>query len=268
MQQFIDYLDTALPDIPGDKILYKFKRNLLDEMNARYLEVSRRGITDQKVITDLIISEHPNVRGECFKYAQSVTAKKRARMRVLLRVIGSAIYFIAMTLLFIVASFASNGISHTWLIIVDGILLWLSYILTLGVVKITSLRRIFHIFARILLGFDIMIFSVAAFLFAQIGLGFSKGWVLIIAGVALVFVGDAAYAHFTKVRFAMINYLIYVPIIATMLYIILSSLYILSWSTGWILIILSLLLDVVLMYASVLRNRNYKREVIDTWQEN
>lgn len=268
MQQFIDYLDSALPDIPGDKTLYKFKRNLLDEMNARYLEVSRRGITNQKVITDLVISEHPNVRGECFKYAQSVTAKKRAKTRVLMRIIGSAIYFIAMILLFIVASFSANGPAHTWLIIVDGILLWVSYILTLGVVKITSLKRIFHVFARLLLGVDIMVFSVAAFLFTQIALGVSKGWVLIIAGVALAFVGDAAYAHFTKVKFAIINYLLYIPVIATMLYIILASLNVTSWGKGWILIILSLLVDVIVMYASMLKNRNYKREVIDSWQEN
>ena len=268
MQQFIDYLDSALPDLHNDKILYKFKRNLLEEMNARYLEISRRGITDQKVITDLVISEHPNVRGECFKYAQSATAAKRAKTRVLLRVIGSAIYFIALILLIIVAKFYANGISHTWLIFVDGTLLWISYMLSLAVAKITSFKRIFHIFARLLLSVDIMVFSVAAFLFVQIALGFSKGWVLIIAGVALAFVGDAAYAHFTKVKFAIINYLLYIPIISTMLYIIFASLNVTSWGKGWILIILSLLVDVIVMYASLLKNRHYKLEVIASWQEN
>ena len=53
-----------------------------------------------------------------------------------------------------------------------------------------------------------------------------------------------------------------------MLYIILSALHVLSWSTGWILIILSLFLDVVIMYASVLKNRRYNQEVVDAWQEN
>lgn len=266
MQQFIDYLDSSLPDKHSDKILYKFKRKLLDEMNERYLEVSRRGITNQKVITDLIISEHADVQQEYEKFHSGEMAKKRAKRRVLTRVIGSAVYFIAMIILFVVMNF--NGVSHTWLLLVDGLLLWICYLLTLGVVKITSFKRIFHIFARILLGFDVMIFSVAAFLFAQIGLGFSRGWVLIIAGVALALVADGAYAHFTKVRFAIINYLIYIPIIATMLYIVLSALHITAWGTGWLLIILSLLVDVIIMYASVLSNRRYKQEVIDTWQEN
>ena len=266
MQQFIDYLDSSLPDKHNDKILYKFKRRLLDEMNERYLEVSRRGITNQKVITDLIISEHADIQKEYDKYYSGEMAKKKAQRRVLTRVIGSAIYFIAMIILFVVMNFYS--IPHTWLLLVDGFLLWICYILTLGVIKITSFKRIFHIFARLLLGFDVLIFSVAAFLFVQIGIGFSRGWVLIIAGIALIFVCDAAYAHFTKVRFAIIYYLTYIPIIATMLYIVLSALYILSWGTGWLLIILSLLVDVIIMYASVLSNRRYKQEVIDTWQEN
>ena len=266
MQQFIDYLDSSLPDQHNDKILYKFKRKLLDEMNARYLEVSRRGITNQKVITDLIISEHSDVQQEYDKYHNSEMAKKRAQRRVLTRIIGSAIYFIAMIILFIVSNIFFDGLRHTWLILVDGLLLWICYILTLGVAKITTFKRIFHIFARLLLGFDVVIFSVAAFLFVQIGLGFSRGWVLIIAGIALSLIADGAYAHFTRVRFAIINYLIYIPIIATMLYVILSALYILSWGTGWLLIILSLLVDVIIMYASVLSNRRYKQEVIDTWQ--
>ena len=268
MQQFIDYLDSSLPDKHNDKILYKFKRKLLDEMNARYLEVSRRGITNQKVITDLIISEHADIKQEYEKYNGEVLAKKRAQRRVLTRIIGSAIYFISLIILFVVLNIFFDGIRHTWLLLVDGLLVWICYMLTLGVVKITSFKRIFHIFARLLLSFDVVIFSVAAFLFVQIGLGFSRGWVLIIAGIAMAFVADGAYAHFTKVRFAIINYLIYIPIVATMLYVILSALYILSWGTGWLLIILSLLVDVIIMYASVLSNKRYKQEVIDTWQEN
>ena len=266
MQQFIDYLDSSLPDKHNDKILYKFKRRLLDEMNGRYLEVSRRGITNQKVITDLIISEHADVKEEYQKFHSGEVAKRRAKARVLTRIIGSAIYFIAMIILSIVLGF--NGVPHIWLLAVDGFLVWICYMLTLGVIKITSLKRIFHIFARLLLGFDVLIFSVAAFLFVQIGMGFSRGWVLIVAGVGLIFVADAAYVHFTKVRFAIIYYLIYIPIIATMLYIVLSALYVLSWGTGWLLIILSLLVDVIIMYASVLSNKRYKQEVIDTWQEN
>ncbi|MCH5317008.1 MAG: hypothetical protein J1E05_03460 [Eubacterium sp.] len=268
MQQFIDYLDHALPDDYGNKILYKFKRKLLDEMNARYLEVSRRGITNQKVITDLIISEHADIKAEYRKYSSEIMAKKRAKNRVIIRIIGSAVYLVGLLIVFLLVSIPTEAWGRTWVIPVDGLLLWICYLLTLGVAKITSFKKIFHIFARILLGFDVMLFFVAAFLLVFGAFRISIGWVLIIMGVAAVLIADSAYIHFTKVRFAIINYLIYIPIIATMFYIILSAMHILSWGTGWLLIIMSLFVDVIFMYASALRNRRYKQEVIDTWQEN
>ncbi len=268
MQQFIEYLDSALPDRGTDKILYKFKRELLDEMNDRYLEVSRRGITNQRVITDLIISEHQDIAGEYKAYHDKQAAKRRAKARMVTRIIGSLVYFVGMIVLFFALSFSTDRWGHTWLVIVDGILLWLFYILTVAAKKITSFKRIFHIFARILLAGAIMILSVAVFLFCLVALSYPKSWVILIAGIAMMFIVDAAYTYITKVRFAIIYYLIYIPIIATMLYIILSGLYILSWSTGWILIILSLFLDVVVMYISMVRNRRYNQEVVDQWQEN
>lgn len=99
-------------------------------------------------------------------------------------------------------------------------------------------------------------------------IGFLKSWVIVIAGVALIFVVDGIYMYRTKVRLAIINWLIYIPVVATMLYIILSGLGILAWNTGWMLIIVSLGLDLIVMYASLARNRKYKQEVVDAWQEN
>ena len=113
----------------------------------------------------------------------------------------------------------------------------MAYLLSLGVGKITSMKRIFHIFARILLAMDVMVLTVAAFLFSLVMIGFLKSWVIVIAGVALIFVVDGIYMYRTKVRLAIINWLIYIPVVATMLYIILSGLGILAWNTGWMLII-------------------------------
>lgn len=41
MEQFIRFIDNQLPDQYGNEILFKFKRKLLEEMNQRYLEVSK-----------------------------------------------------------------------------------------------------------------------------------------------------------------------------------------------------------------------------------
>ena len=115
---------------------------------------------------------------------------------------------------------------------------------------------------------DVMVVTVAVFLFSLVMIGFLRSWVIVIAGVAAMFVADALYACFTKRKLAIIICLIYIPAVAAMLYIILSALGILAWNTGWMLIIFSLVLDFVLMYTSMSRNKRYKQEVIDTWKEN
>ena len=183
------------------------------------------------------------------------------------------LYILCIIVLFLGISFmyramGMNVWGKTWLIVVDGILLWVVYLLNLGVKKLTSLRRIFHLFARICLGMEVMVLSVAVFLFVLVIVGYPKSWIILIAGVAAIFIADAVYAAATKRKLRMINYLIYIPAVATMLYIILSAVGVLMWNTGWMLIIFSLVLDFLVMYASFARNRQYKQEVVDTWKEN
>lgn len=268
MEQFIKYIDYKLPDQKGNEILFKFKRKLLDEMNERYLEVSQRGISDSKVISDLVISEHPEPEKDYREFYINETAAERTKRNIIVNVVGSVIYILGAVILFLGISFLTHKWGQTWLIVVDGILLWVAYLLTLGVKKLTSMRRFFHLFARILLAMDVMVVTVSVFLFSLVMIGFSRSWVIVIAGVAAMFVSDALYAYFTKRKLAIIIYLIYIPSVATMLYIILSALGILAWNTGWMLIIFSLVLDFAVMYISMARNSRYKQEVIDTWKEN
>ncbi len=273
MEQFIRFIDNQLPDQYGNEILFKFKRKLLEEMNQRYVEVSKRGISNQRVISDLIISEHPDVKKEYDAFYITETAAQRTRRNIIMNVVGSVLYILCIIVLFLGISFmyramGMNVWGKTWLIVVDGILLWVVYLLNLGVKKLTSLRRIFHLFARICLGMEVMVLSVAVFLFVLVIVGYPKSWIILIAGVAAIFIADAVYAAATKRKLRMINYLIYIPAVATMLYIILSAVGVLMWNTGWMLIIFSLVLDFLVMYASFARNRQYKQEVVDTWKEN
>lgn len=268
MEQFIQYLDTSLPDRDGGEILYKFKKKTLDEMNDRYLEVSQRGISNQKVISDLVISEHPNLENEYKAFYNSATAAAKTKRKILLNVIGSAVYILGIVIVFLAVSFVTQHWGQTWLIVVDGILLWVAYLLSLGVKKITSMRRIFHIFARILLALDVMVLTVAVFLFTLVMIGFAKSWLIVIAGIALMFAADAVYITVTKQKLAIIYYLIYIPAAAAMLYIIFSAIGITAWSSGWLLIIFSLFIDMLIIYISIARNKREKREVIDAWKEN
>lgn len=267
MEQFIKYIDSELPPQKNNDLLYRFKRSVLDEMNARYSEVMQRGITNTKVITDLVISEYPNLQSDFEKFTIQQKAKNKTRRRLILNTAGSVIYLLCIIISFLGISFLTHKWAYTWLIVVDGILLWVVYLLHLSMKKILTFKKIFHIFARLVFAGGLMVLSVAIFLFVRIMTGNTLSWLILIAGVASMFIGDAVFSVVTKRRLAVLSILLYIPVVATMLYIILSAAAIIPWNAGWILIIISLIIDFLIIAVRIGINKKHKQEVIDTWQE-
>ena len=268
MERFIDYINGALPDKRGDKLRYQFKKQLLDEMNARAVEVTGRGgIASRKVVEDLIISEHPDLPAEYAAYHQKKTAQIKTRRGIIGNILGSVVYILLLVTVFLMVSFSTHAWSMTWIIVVDGILLWVVYLLLLGVKKFTSMKRIFHIFARIALFGAVVNVTVAAFLFLVALTDWPHTWLLVIVGLILAFVGDGLYATLTKAKLTIFYWLLYIPVIATFLFIIVGVLHLLAWNVAWLIIPLSLVLDVAVIVAAMARNRAEKMEVTDIWNE-
>ena len=266
-ERFITYIERSLPDRPGDKILFQIKREMLDEMTAMDKTVEKRGLRDEKVREDLIISEYPDLPGRYAAYYDKKTEKQRTKRNFIANAIGSAAYILLLLVAFLGISFATDAWGRTWVIMVDGILLWIDYLLMIGVVKITSMRRVFHIFARILLGIAVMVAAVAVFLVCMAVLHMPYSWLIIIAGIAAVFAADSIYISVTRQKLAVIFYLAYIPAAAAMVYILLGAPGIIPWAPGWIMIPLSLLIDAAIIAALILRNKKIAREVAKHWNE-
>ncbi len=270
MENFINYINTALPDQHGNNILYKFKKKTLDEMTQRANEITSRGITDRKVIDDLIISEYPNLAEDYKQYYAKERSAQNAKRNVILNIVGSAIYLLLVVVVYLGISFATKAWNMTWAIVVDGVLLWVVYLLTLGIRKFTSMKRIFHIFARMFLGGAIIITTVAVFLFV---LAITDGttqnrWLIVIFGLMAMFICDGIYAVAAKHRLAIINWLLYIPVLATFAFIVIGALALLPWNIAWIVIPLSLIIDLAIILISIGKNKLEKLEVADLWNEN
>lgn len=268
MKKFIEYIDSCLPDEKGNKILFAFKRKTLDEMNEEFKTASSRGIENEDVFSDLIISKHNDLKGDYEKFYHEETITNKRKRNVILNIAGSVIYILVLIIAFLGISFLTHAWGQTWLIVVDGILIWIAYLLSIGVNKISQMRRIFHVFARIILAIEVMVVSVAVFLFSMAYLHVEKSWLIVIAGIAAMFICDGIYIAIKKQKLAIINYLIYIPVVSTMLYIILSAIGLLAWNTGWLLIIFGLVLDFIVIFASLAENKKYEQEVYDSWKEN
>lgn len=267
MEKFIEYIEKSLPQNSSNDILYKFKRKTLNDMTERANEITARGISDKNVVSDLIISEYPDLTGDYNKYYKEKTAAQRTKKAFLFNLVGSLAYILILIISYLGISFATQDWGQTWLIIVNGICLWVCYILTLGTVKITSMRRFLHPIARLMLGGAVIIFFVTVFLFCLVILKNPSSWIIVIAGIALMFVCDGVYAKITRQKLAVLSYIVYIPAIAAMLYIILGATHILAWSVGWVIIPLSLLADLAVIFAAISKNTKVEQEVEDVWKE-
>lgn len=268
MERFYEYIEKSLPDKNNDRILYKFKKETLDSMTARANELTARGLKDNDVISDLIISEYKDIVNVYKAYAVEKRKKERKRRFAIANVIGCVIYVLMLLIVFLGLSFSTGAWGTTWVIMVDGILLLISYLLTLGISRILEMKRVFHILARILLAINIVVISVAVFIFMMAVLHIPHSWVIVFGGLLAMFVADATFASATKQKLAIINWLAYIPAMSAMIFVIIGALSIVKWSVAWVIIPLSLVLDLIIMLISISRNNRYDEEVIDTWKEN
>lgn len=268
MKAFIEYLESAMPNTNHDKMRFQFQRDLLNTMNERYMEVSSRGIEDKKVILDLIISEHKDLESEYHQYYLEKTAASRRKRRLITNTVGSVAYILLLIIVFVAVGLQTDAWSKCWLIVVDGILLWVDYLLFLGMLGITKLKRVFHIFARILQAMAVVVLSVAVFLFCLVMVNMSASWVVVLAGIIAMFVADLALISVQKHKLAVVYYLIYIPVIATMLFIILAYLGYTTWTNGWIMIPAGIGIDIAIVIGELLETKHFEREMMKSWQEN
>lgn len=268
MESYINYINEQLPDKPGDKLLYTYKKKILDEMTARANEVTSRGINNSAVVDDLVISEYPDLAETYGEYYKKETASKKRKRSVIYNLVGSAVYLLTLVAVYLGVSFATHNWGMTWVVIVDGVLFWVVYLLSFGVRKFTSMKKIFHIFARLFLAGQVIIMGVAAFLLVVAITDIPHSWLIIILALICMFVTDGSFCSLNKHRLAIFYWLLYIPVIAVFIFIIIGAAGVMTWGTAWIIIPISLILDAVIILLAIAKNKADKLEVEDEWNEN
>ncbi len=267
MDRFIDYIEESLSGIGDGRVLYAFKRKTLDNMQNRAKQVEERGLRDKTVIEDLIIGENPDLVSDYYSFALESKRKKTTKRRILTNGIGSVLYLIVLLVSYLKLSFSTDNWEKTWVLMVGGVLLWVVYLMMLFVIRITRMRQIFHIIARFLLAGCVMLVTTVVFICSLEFFRFDGFWSIFTGGVIAALVADALYASFTKKRLAMLCYLIYIPVIFAMLYVILGAVGAVGWSEGWLLIVFGVVVDAAIVVGSLIKNSVEKWEVVSAWKE-
>ena len=271
MKDFIEYIENSckdIADVKNSQIFYKYKKGILDEMDDRACDIKNAGLKDEKVLVDLLKDEYPNLAAGYISYYQSEKKKMRQKLWDKITIFGSIALILLSVAIFLAISFMTDAWATTWLIVVFAACFAAIAFCTLGVRKILKLKRIFHPIARILTAMSIVIATVYIFLFCLMT-GVYRPWLAIIGGVIAALIADAAFAYFTKQRLYMFSIFAYIPAIGALMYVILAALGVLEWNTGWLLVLVGVVIDIIIAVAIIMDNAKYRVKQVEenVWQE-
>lgn len=257
MKSFIDYIETSCSALKNNRSTYLYKKKVLDRMMTRSHELKKSGLKDEKVILDLLVQENGNLEeGYADFLIQEKKNKRKKMMKIGFPVGGFAALLLILAVYFIISD-VTGAWSKTWLIIVGGIFSMVIFYLSFAIRKLCTMRRIFHPIARVLIAGCVMLITVFAFLFCLMTLPTLTTWPIVIAGVGLMLIADIIFAFVTKQKFRTVSLLLYMPAIATFIYIISAAYRIVTWSGGWTIILLGAVADVVYIISTIMSNMKY-----------
>lgn len=260
MANFIEYVDNSLKGFPETKTRYEYRQKIISEMTERANELIAKGIKDDNVITQLIISEYPNLSEDYGKVVGEKIKKKKARKSLKASVLGGTLYILVLVMTYLGVSFATETWSKSWLILVMGLLLPVAFVMVLAAIKKKGESKSFSLISRVMLAFGIMIGAVLLFLFMFFVADVSRSWIIFLLAVPMMLVGDVAFSIITKQKYNLITYMIYIPVCASLLYVALCLTGLLSWHPGWMIIVLSVIADLVIALADMFTKKQKTTE--------
>lgn len=265
---YTDWAMEELSSLPNTKSAYLYKQEVISKMTERANALVDMGLKDNNVINELIKDEFKNINKEYYinqNEKQKKSGKKTAAKLSVLGVIG---YTLLLVIVFLGVSFASHAWGKTWLILVAGIFLPLSGGMIMSANAMGGKKAVFNFASRFLMSSAIMLTCVVIFLLATFLTPMPHTWLFFLFAIALILAVDMAMAFAAKQKTAIFTSLLYIPAIASILYVIFGFLHILPWHPGWMLIVLSVVADIVIAAKGVLKGTKVKEEIDEVWEEN
>ena len=258
MRDMAAYLENAFRDTPYDDVLLQFERELLDDYNALCARVREAGLRDENVIFDLFLSDHRDLPGEYAAFRKAALKRKREKATHSFRVKATPVYYLVMIAVYLGVSFLTQDWRRSWLIIIGFVTVWVDTVGMTLTLELAAKRRLFHPIARVLLALSVMMTTVLVYLVGLILFQIPRFWVVFPAGVCLMYCADAVFARLTGQKLRIINYLIYIPAAAPMIYVILAGVRLIPWHPGWLIAPLSVAVDLGLILGKALENSKYR----------
>lgn len=268
MKSYTDFIDVTLSDFSNNpessQALDEFKKKRKSEMRNREMILRKRGLSDDKVISDLIISENIDARHDFIKMQRKAIEDKAEKTLFALKILLSVVYFMAVGIFYILDSFYNDDWAHSWVIIVGGIVL---YILILFLMP-----ERFHYKGRRKVPFNyavtISVLVVATFAFLVMEIVYNMHYSGVIFSITgfFIFFFDSFVPILSGQKYGLWNTICSIPLSCTCLYITLALLGIIPWQTGWLLIIAGIALSITVFVFNY-NKKHHLSERVNTYRK-
>ncbi len=264
---YSDWAMQELSDLPNTKEAYLYKQKVIEHMTKKANEFVSTGLSDNDVLNKLVIDEFKNIKKGFYNSQNTKKQVKRKVRNFNLTILGSAAYTLILVSVFLTVSFATSMWAKTWLILVTGILLPVAGFMFFGAVKLIKRSTIAAFLSRVMIFGSVMLACVSVFLLTTFLTDIPKTWLIFIASVPLSLIVDIATSILLKQKTVILCCIVYIPAIATMLYILGGLTSVIPWHPSWIIIIVSLAIDILLAFFAIIRKSD-KKEIGTPWEEN
>ena len=184
---FTDYAEKALKKLPNTKSAYLYKQEIIARMTARANELVESGLSDNRVINELVINEFGDIEKEYYERQKKKNKKAKAKNKTSLAALGIVGYILILVGAFLGVSFVTGAWDKSWLIIVVGVLGAVIAGLVTGCLAAFAKKKKFAVFTLL-----VTVPAVAALIYVILGLtGFlawHPGWLIIVAAVIIDFI--------------------------------------------------------------------------------
>ena len=183
---FTDYAEKELKKLPNTKSAYLYKQEVIARMTARANELVESGLTDNKVINELIINEFSDIEKEYYERLKKKKKAAKSKNKGSLIALGIVGYVLLLVGAFLGVSFVTGAWDKTWLIIVVGILGAVIAGLAGGCFALFAKKKKIAVFALLL-----VIPAIAALVYVVFGLigllAWHPGWLIVVASIFVDF---------------------------------------------------------------------------------
>ena len=266
LKDYTEIIDAALAEYESDISLLpavnKFKTERKAKMRDRELQLRKRGLSDDHIIQDLIVSENMNAKHDFLAMVKK-DEKNKAEIRAMVaKVLLSVIYFMIVGIIFFLDEFINEDFQHSWLIPVAGVLFYL--------IVLFLMPNRFHYGGRraIPLHYALMISTalVALFVWLIFEIIFKLEYSIIIITLSLAIIAfwDAVVPWITGDKHAIVHTIISMPLCGVFVYLTVCFAGLVPWGRGWLIIIAAIALTIgifLLAYNKKYRVSQHVREV-------